>query len=74
MVLLVADQAESLGTKHALEVPKLGRDYIVYPRAVSSRAEEDVLSQDQRVDEASFIIQGEYLRRDYLPYDIVLQG
>jgi hypothetical protein len=74
MVLLVADQAESLRTKNALEVPKFRRDYIIYPRAISSRTEEDVLGQDQRVDEASLIIQGKDLGRDYLPYHIVLQG
>lgn len=72
MVLLMTDQAKSLRAKSTLKVPKLRRDYIVYARAISRGAEEDVIGQDQRVDEASFVIEGKYLRRDYLAYDIVL--
>lgn len=61
MILLVTDEAEGLRTKSTLKVPKFRGNYIVYSRAIHRRAKEDVLVEDQRVDQASLIVQDKCL-------------
>ena len=74
MILFVADETEGFLAISALKVPKFRRDYIENSRTIHCRTEEHVLVEDQRVDQASFVIEDECLFGHYLPYHVVLYG